>query len=350
MSLTAAKRKEIINRILKEIKRNNTNPLAIICDEFGISRQTAHKYLAQLVDSGLVLVSKQESKKRYELKEREQLFEYETRGLEEDVVWRNSVEPIVSDLPHNVLDVCKYGFTEMLNNAIDHSESDKVFIVVTVDAISVEFLIMDHGVGIFHKIQQALGLDDPKQSILELAKGKFTTDPHRHSGEGIFFTSHVFDSFYIRSRDVFFLSGRNDGDGYMFEDNGRKENGGTTVIMSIARDSNVVLKDIFDEFMAADDEFCGFSKTVVPVRLAEHEGGSLVSRSQAKRLIRRFDKFIEVILDFRSVTEIGQAFADELFRVFKLDHPKVHLIPINMTPDVQKMVTRASAKYEETIS
>jgi len=36
-----------------------------------------------------------------------------------------------------------------------------------------------------------------------LAKGKLTTDPKRHSGEGIFFSSRMFDEFDILSGGVF---------------------------------------------------------------------------------------------------------------------------------------------------
>ena len=38
---------------------------------------------------------------------------------------------------------------------------------------------------------------DKRQALFELSKGKFTTDPSRHSGEGVFFTSRMFDDFEI---------------------------------------------------------------------------------------------------------------------------------------------------------
>jgi hypothetical protein len=51
-------------------------------------------------------------------------------------------------------------------------------------------------------------------------------------------------------------------------------------------------------------------------------------------LIARFERFKVVLLDFEDVNEIGQAFADELFRVYGNDHPAVELVPINMTEPV----------------
>ena len=44
--------------------------------------------------------------------------------------------------------------------------------------------------------------------------------------------------------------------------------------------------------------------------------------------------------------EIGQAFADEVFRVFAQAHPAVLLAPINMTPEVTRMVRRVRAEAQ----
>jgi hypothetical protein len=45
---------------------------------------------------------------------------------------------------------------------------------------------MDHGVGIFEKIMKHFNLADAREALLELSKGKLTSDPRNHSGEGIF--------------------------------------------------------------------------------------------------------------------------------------------------------------------
>jgi hypothetical protein len=78
--------------------------------------------------------------------------------------------------------------------------------------------------------------------------------------------------------------------------------------------------------------------------LAIHEGEKLVSRSQAKRLTMRFERFRHVILDFDGVSEIGQAFADEVFRVFQNAHPSIIMAPTHMTQAVADMVSRAKSK------
>lgn len=48
-------------------------------------------------------------------------------------------------------------------------------------------------------------------------------------------------------------------------------------------------------------------------------------------------------MDFKGVTQIGQAFADEIFRVFKNKHPDVHLVPVNTSTDVSNMIKRVQS-------
>ena len=95
-------------------------------------------------------------------------------------------------------------------------------------------------------------------------------------------------------------------------------------------------------------ERAGPTAAVVPLRLAQHEGEKLVSRSQAKRVAHRFEKFRHVVLDFEGVAQIGQAFADELFRVFALEHPTVRLTPINTSPPVGQMISRVMTNRDSS--
>ncbi len=225
-------------------------------------------------------------------------------------------------LPTNLVDIAHHGLTEMVNNAIDHSEGRHLQVMARRDAKRVSLWVMDDGIGIFRKITRALVLPDERLALLELAKGKFTTDPRRHTGEGVFFTSRMFDNFQIVSGDL------------VFDHDGAKDNdllsdveapaalGGTTVVMTIGLLSERTVKQVFDAFSSGPDDY-DFAKTVVPVRLAKVGDENLVSRSQAKRLMQRVDRFRCVVLDFDAVNMIGQAFADEVFRVFANDHPHV---------------------------
>ncbi len=83
-----------------------------------------------------------------------------------------------------------------------------------------------------------------------------------------------------------------------------------------------------------------FKKHILMV-LEQHGNEPLVTRSQAKRLLARFEKFMEIVLDFQDVESIGQAFADEIFRVFHNEHPNINLYPINVNDQVLSMIKRA---------
>jgi hypothetical protein len=304
--------------------------------EFGISRQSANNHVKALVSEGLLEANGVTRARTYRLAVINSAQKrYPRKGLAEDIAWRDVFAPIVYDLPENVRRIWQYGVTEMVNNAIDHSGSEFVSVGISRNALFTDGWVLDEGEGIFLKIQKALGLYDPREAILELAKGKLTTEPASHTGEGIFFTSKIFDKFDIVSGKLHFLHNVKPLD-ILFE---RPEDArGTYVIMRLANDSPRTIKAVMDEF-AAPEEY-SFAKTIVPVKLALYEGEALVSRSQAKRLSMRFERFRYVVLDFSGVNEIGQAFADELFRIFAEAHPQVLLTWINTTDAVENMIKR----------
>jgi len=241
-------------------------------------------------------------------------------------------------MPDNVLRIWHYGFTEMFNNAIDHSSGKSIGLAIRRNAVDTEMLVSDDGVGIFKKIQTEFGLLDERHAIFELAKGKLTTDPKRHSGEGIFFSSRMFDEFDILSGAVFFTHKFEDASDWILERERRTE-GGTFVWMKLNNHTSRTTTKIMDQFSSGDDY--GFTKTVVPVDLARYGNENLISRSQAKRLLARVELFRKVLFDFKDVPTIGQAFADEIFRVFAADHPNIELVPINANSEVKRMISRA---------
>ena len=130
-------------------------------------------------------------------------------SLDEDYVWTTSMRPLLSGLAPNAVDIWQFCITEMVNNAIDHSGGTNLTISIEMLPNRYEVEVIDNGIGIFRKIQAELSLADERQAILELAKGKLTTDPQLHSGQGIFFTSRMLDSFTISSGGVFSLIRQN---------------------------------------------------------------------------------------------------------------------------------------------
>lgn len=329
----------IRNYILEHVDSNSQNITQDTASHFGISRQAVNKHLSRLVREGLLTARGTTRNRQYSLAIlRENLFSVPlTDETAEHIVWRKEVEPLLSDVPKTALDIWHYGFTEMLNNAIDHSSGTRVIIQIKRTVRAVNVMLSDDGEGIFRKIQKALALEDERHAVLELAKGKFTTDPDNHTGEGIFFTSRMFDKFAILSGNVYF-SHESPGDEDWILEN-RDQESGTVVLLRLHNDTERTTREIFDQFTVDSDY--GFSKTIVPVDLVQYGDESLISRSQAKRLLTRFDRFRTVILDFKGVEQVGQGFADEVFRVFTRAHPTVHLVPINENIQVQTMIRRA---------
>ena len=260
---------------------------------------------------------------------------YPREGLQEELVRLEVIWTVVARVPENVRSIWHYAATEMINNAIDHSGSLDVQVSVNKNALFTEAVVADEGEGIFLKIQHALNLHDPREAILELAKGKLTTAPDRHSGEGIFFTSRALDFFEIESHHLRFSHVPSADDSIAEQSN---DTPGTLVRMRLANESARDLKELFEAFQ--DPEEYTFDKTVVPLRLAQYQDEKLVSRSQAKRVAHRFERFKRVELDFTGITDIGQGFADELFRVFVAAHPDIRLTPINTAPAVDQMIRR----------
>lgn len=325
--------------ILENVERHPNDIGRVTAEKFKITRQAANKHLQKLTAEYALTESGNTKGKTYRLcPHTEWRKSYEiSSNLAEDVVWREDIAPALGQLPGNVMNIWHYGFTEMFNNAIDHSGGRSIFVHLKKTAVDSEMFISDDGVGIFKKIQAAMNLLDERHAILELSKGKLTTDPKNHSGQGIFFTSRMFDSFDILSGGVFFSHEFGAEEDWVLE-RGRA-NEGTGVWMKLNNHTSRTERKIFDQFSSGDD--FGFNKTVVPVRLAQYGNDQLISRSQAKRVLSRVEQFKVVIFNFEGVLTIGQAFADEIFRVFSNNHPEMQLLVEKASSDVKRMIARA---------
>jgi hypothetical protein len=309
-------------------------------EKFGITRQAANKHLQRLTKEKSLLEEGETRNRTYRLAALATWGKsYKIDGLQEDVVWREDIAPVVGDLPDNVRNIWLHGFTEMFNNALDHSGGDVIAVQIKKTAATTEMFIVDNGVGIFRKIQKALNLLDERHAVLELSKGKLTTDPSRHSGEGIFFTSRMFDDYAILSGGVSFSHEFGKDEDWILE---KTPSDGTAVYMKLNNHTSRTAKKVFDQFSSEEDDY-KFNKTVVPVKLAQYGNDQLVSRSQAKRLLARVELFKVVIFDFTEVPEIGQAFADEIFRVFAAKHPEIELHALHASSAVKRMIERAKS-------
>jgi len=324
------KRGEEIRSFILTNVTGNRNIAALTSEKFGITLPAVYKHIERL------LSEKKLTKKsgQYALKSAQSKYVYKiNKTLSEDAVWEKDIKKHFSGAPQNIKSIWTYGFLEIFNNAIEHSKGKNIKLVIDQNMVFTGMSVSDDGIGIFCNIRKKFNLADEKDAIIELAKGKCTTDKTRHSGQGIFFTSKVFDDFIINSKGITFASN---------QQNGKKAYTGrakfsTLVYMRLANNSNKALKEVFDRFST---EIPGdFDKTIVPINLANSD--DLVSRSQARRILSGLELFKEVILDFKDIKSIGQAFADEIFRVFHDKNPKTVIIAQNTSEDVQYMINRA---------
>ncbi|HUK08870.1 MAG TPA: STAS-like domain-containing protein [Stellaceae bacterium] len=311
--------------------------------KFGVSRTTVSNYTKTLINEGLLVGSGKTNARKYILNPiAKELFSIEiNQGIEEDVVWRFRILPHMAGVKQNVVDICQYGFTEMLNNVIDHSRSKDAIISFGRNYSEINIGIIDHGVGIFEKLQHDFNLADPRSALLELSKGKLTSNQLAHSGEGIFYTSRMFEKFNIMSGHLFYAKERTDNDGWLIETHDLVDyTQGTSVQMYISTDASWTTREVFDRFQT---DGLLFRRTHVPITLGKYPGEQLVSRSQAKRILARFENFSEVMLDFRGIQQIGQPFADEIFRVFKNSHPQTRVVVIHANEEIKRMIEAISA-------
>jgi hypothetical protein len=112
--------------------------------------------------------------------------------------------------------------------------------------------------------------------------------------------------------------------------------------MTLGLSSQRTMQSVFETY-SSGAMHAQFSRTRVPLRLAQYGEEQLVSRSQAKRVLARFEQFRGVVLDFQGVEAIGPAFADEIFRVFRNANPAIELESFRANPVVEGMIGRARA-------
>lgn len=333
----------ISDKILAYIRQRKTVGSKEIAAHFKVSRQMANRYLQSLVRESLLVKTGSTRLARYSLPTKGQKPVVEVKlikkvnKLQEDVVFSEILLrlQLQQHLPPNTLDILRYAFTEMLNNAIDHSHSKAVSINFTIKGNWIHFEVIDHGIGVFANIKKFFKLNDEWEAAEHLLKGKQTTFQSRHSGEGIFFTSKIADRFELHSHGIQLVLDNKVQDVALKEHRAFE---GTHVGFTISVRTRKELKKLFDQY--SDTQDYEFYKS--GIKLGLNKFSELISRSQARRLLMGLDKFKLIVLDFEGVAGIGQAFADEIFRVFKSQHPSILIEQRNMNHAVGLMVSRVT--------
>lgn len=326
--------------IINKITTHPSDIVALTASHFNVTRTTVHRHLNVLLKAHHLIKSGTTRNIKYclpALRNRE-LFYKIVPALQESTVLRQDFDDIFQQFSVNIYDICEYGFTEIFNNAIEHSQGSKITAATCWKKGILSIVITDNGMGVFKNISDYFKLDDIRESILQLNKGKMTTDPENHTGEGIFFCARIFDLFEIYANNLHYIRDNKEKDWSIECSSIIKA--GSRIIMSIDVDAHTQtqLTDVFKKYQSP--ESLVFDSTEIVVELSIFGEETLISRSQAKRIIRSLEKFNYIILDFKGVRLVGQGFVDEIFRIFAKKYPNVNISYINANDDVVFMIER----------
>jgi len=345
-------------KILAFLKKQESVTAPQLAEYLHITRQRAYVLLNGLVHEGKVISIGERRGRRYampnasfEVRDRIELQLENTNLKEHEVLMdiRDKFVPLKLT-SENIKSIFDYAFSEMLNNAIEHSKSSRITVSATTSGHIADgspdqfsFVIRDYGIGAFRNLMKKRGLSSELEAMQDVLKGKITTAPEAHSGQGIFFTSKAADRFSLRSYGWEMRVDNRVPDIFFLVDDAPVE--GTEIRFDISYHSARHLIDVFRAY-EAEDGSQDFDRTEVHVRLFTH-GTIHVSRSQARRVLVGLDNFKRVTLDFARVPTIGQAFADEIFRIFRLKHPEVRIQVINANEAVRFMIDRVEFNSPE---
>ncbi len=334
--------------IIKFIRERGKITSSEISKKYSVSRQYINVLISELIKDNIIVKIGSTKNSFYVLKKDADKYLKNTSikkflkniGLEEHIVLQDIKKelPALINLKENIKYIFDFSFSEILNNAIEHSKSQKINIEIVLDNKKLFFNIHDFGNGVFNNIMKKRKLQNQVEAIQDLLKGKTTTIPDSHTGEGIFFTSKVADKFILDSYEYKLIIDNNIDD--VFIEKNKKNIIGTNVIFEIDLKSNRDLSKVFKYYAPEVDDY-SFNKTSIKIKLYTLDS-IYISRSEARRVVSGLEKFKTIIFDFDKVSIIGQAFADEVFRIFQNKNPQIHLEIINANKEIAFMIKRAS--------
>ncbi len=327
--------------LLKNISQHPHDIVRVTMTQFDVSRTTVLRHLSHLINAGKVIKTGNTKQTTYALtnSKQQKIHLKLNQSFDEFEVFNTYIQPIIKPLvSNNTFDIAEYSATEILNNAKDHSKGTALELSISLDSQQLRIRIKDNGIGALENLKSLLKTDDAKETILQLSKGKLTSDPKNHTGEGVFFSSRACQCFTLTANGYSYIRDNIERDWSLVT---AEKSPGTDVLLEIKTNSDVNLVELFQHYQ--DPDSLAFMKTDVFIAMAREHGQRLISRSQAKRVVKNLDQFSHVTLDFKHVEAIGQGFADQVFRVFKQQHPNVTLHAVNASETVDFMIKRTQA-------
>ena len=306
-----------------------------VAQSAGVTRQAAHLHLRRLVDEGVLVTQGSHRSSRYRYRA-DLVSQYDLESQTEHDIWtveKSALKRIDPDLVEGELHrVLNFTFTEMVNNAIDHSGGRTLMVRWIVGPTTITFEVDDDGKGAFSTLRESRGLENNFQAIGELSKGKQTSAPDRHSGLGIFLTSRMAQEFTMVANEYSWKQSTKHHD-YAIGALPRVKLG-TLVRCTLDRLAPVSLQEVMRS--VSDPQTNRLNQTLIRVKL--FEDGLFISRTEAKLIGARLEGFEQVELDFDGVDSIGQGFADELFRIWARQNEGINIVVTNANHAVAAMI------------
>jgi anti-sigma regulatory factor (Ser/Thr protein kinase) len=328
----------LTNWITAAASEHSLNLAAHVEERTGASHRAVLSALKRLAEAGWLVRSGTARRPVYTPGPLRQVVRsYTLYGLQEDLPWQRDFAPHFA-LPAHVARMVQHAFTELVNNAADHSGGSSVTVSLRQTPSHVQLLVSDDGVGVFDKICAAFDLVDPQHAMLELSKGRLTSAPEAHTGRGLFFSSQLADVFDIHANNTAYQRRAWESGGWK---KGRAlPRQGSSIYLAIALSTPRTLDGVMAAWSLAGDGI-EFDQTRVQLRLLLAEGQALDSRAAARRVGARLTTFKRAEIDFDGVGEVGHGFTDELFRVFARANPGVELVAVNASARVEALIRSA---------
>lgn len=306
-----------------------------VAERLAVGRRTARRLLRELVAAQWLVSTGTARRPRHAPGLLRQVVRrYPLAGLDEHTPWVRDFAPCFL-LPAELARIAQHAFTELVNNAIEHSGGTQVVVSMRQTASHLQLLVSDDGCGLFERIGQSFGLGDPALAALELAKGKLSSQPERHSGRGLFFTARLADVLDLHANRHAFQ--RRAWEGGRWHATRAAADRGTSVFIGIALDTPRRVDEVLRGQSLTGAGYA-FERTRVPLQLLTGAHTGLESRAQARLAAHRLARFARAELDFDGIAELGHGFADELFRVFARTNPGTELVPLHAAPRIAALI------------
>ena len=326
--------------ILDNLSRHRRDIIYAAIQRFGVSRQAVLKHMHTLINDKKVVAHGKTRDRFYELRPQ---VNYNitipiNNKFSTQLVLSKNILPHIASLPKNLVEIIQFSITALLNNISDHSKATKLYLKLYLTYDDFHMVINDNGKGIFGHISSILNLDSIQCAVLELAKGRVTTDEENHSGDELNTVIHLFDEAVIESNGIFLKYINKTSS---FSSGSSLQQKGTRIHLKINPDSKRTCGKTFKKLFDIEHRY-----TSIPVSiLRRNKNEQINSRNQAKTILSNINNIRKIKFDFNNVDLIGPAFADELIRGLNKKEKAIEVQWINSNEMIDIMMSHAVERF-----